>query len=225
MKRYRLFFRTGVFLLAIGAISLGMANGAAADNADADNIYFSWAFVAKKASGENQSLIPITRDTELKSGDQLQMLIQLQKSCFVYLFYKSAGNDLHLLFPYSFGMFDGSYNTTTKYYMPKDKSAMYTLNEDVGLETFYLLVSETRQTQLEEMFNNYGAFASREEKDAAVKKIVAEIRALRKKNMKFKAAAERPVTIGGSVRGSIEDYMVEIKAKHFYGRSFTIDHK
>ncbi len=225
MKHHKSFFITGVFFLAIGAISLGVAPGAVADDADADNIHFFWAFVAKTTSGGASTLIPITRDTVLKSGDQLQMMVQLQKDCFVYLFYKSAENDIHLLFPYSLDMFDSGYNTTETYSLPKDKSKMYTLNEVAGLETFYLLASETRLTRLEELYNHHAALTSGEEKGAAAKTIVSEIRALRKKHKKFRAAAERPVTIGGGVRGGVEDHMMEIRTGHFYGRSFTIDHK
>ncbi len=225
MKRFRLVFRMGVFLWAVGAICLGMANGAFADGADDSDIHIFWSFVAKTSSGGAPALIPITRDTELKSGDQLQMMVELTKKCYVYLFYKSTDSDIHLLFPYAFGQFDADYRAPAKYYMPKDKTRMYTLNESTGLETFYLLASKNRLSTLEDLFNNYGAIAALAEKDAAVQQIVAEIRALRKKHKKFTTAAERPVTIGGSVRGEIEDYKVEIEAKTFYGRSFTIDHK
>ncbi len=224
MKRFRLVFRMGVFLWAVGAITLGMANGAAADAADND-IHIAWSFVAKTSSGDNPTLIPITKDTELKSGDQLQMMVELKKKCFVYLFYKSTGSDIHLLFPYAFGQFDADYGAPAKFFIPKDKTRMFTLNESTGLETFYLLVSEKRLSKLEDLFNDHSAIATLEEKDASVQKIVAEIRALRKRHKKFKTSAERPVTIGGSIRGDIEDYKVEIEAKTFYGRSFTIDHK
>lgn len=225
MKRFRSLFRLGVLLSAIGAMILGMADGAVAASGDADNIHIFWSFVARTGSTDNSTMVPITRDTELKSGDRLQMMVELEKKCFVYLFYKSSGSEIHLLFPYTLDQFDADYQTSVKYFIPKNKTSMYTLNETTGLETFYLLVSENRLGKLERLYTDYEAAEALEKKDAGVREIVGEIRALKKKHGRFKSSAERPVTIGGSVRGDVENYKVEIKAGTFYSRSFTIDHK
>ncbi len=225
MKRFRWFFRTGVLLWAIGAISLGLAGEAVAADATDGNINFFWSFVAKTSSNGSPTLVPITRDTVLKTGDQIQMMVELREKCFVYLFYKSTDGDMHLLFPYAFGQFDAGYGAPAKYFMPKDKSRMYTLNESTGFETFYLLASEKRLKSLEDLYTRHMALTTMEEKGASVQKSVAERRTLRKKHKKFRTSAERPLIIGGAIRGDIEDHKVAIEAETFYGRSFTIDHK
>ena len=61
-----------------------------------------------------------------------------------------------------------------------------------------------------------------------IARILAEIRAPRQVRPS-PTAGERPVRIGGSVRGDIhgkdwEDFAVEISAQHFYSKTFTIEH-
>ena len=72
-------------------------------------------------------------------------------------------------------------------------------------------------------------------KQVLAEKIVAEIRDIKRRNRKFTIAAERPVQIGGNVRGvdkekkrsspDIDPIAAEVSATNFYGRTFTIDHQ
>jgi hypothetical protein len=49
-----------------------------------NKVFFRWAFGAiAELMGESQ-LIPITGDMVLKTGDKLQMLIDIQTECFIY---------------------------------------------------------------------------------------------------------------------------------------------
>ena len=87
---------------------------------------------------------------------------------------------------------------------------------------------------LEALINDYES-ADTAKKPALAKIILAEIRKLRKKHLKFKTYAERPVNIIGNLRGTekaetagsqdIAKFAVEISADTFYSRTFTIDHK
>ena len=52
-----------------------------------DNISFRWAFGAMAGPKNDRKLVSITRDTVLKSGDQLKMMVELKTACFLYLFY------------------------------------------------------------------------------------------------------------------------------------------
>jgi hypothetical protein len=68
-----------------------------------------------------------------------------------------------------------------------------------------------------------------------VDQIIAEIRNLRKRHLKFKTYSEKPVTIIGKPRGGeqsvrvptkdIADYAVEISTTTFFSRTYTIDHR
>ncbi|MBW1911459.1 MAG: hypothetical protein JRJ11_18280 [Deltaproteobacteria bacterium] len=68
-----------------------------------------------------------------------------------------------------------------------------------------------------------------------VKDVLSEIRKIRKRYRKFTTSAERPVPIGGNVRGigkdkkssppDIDPIAEEVSTTNFYSRTFTIDHR
>ena len=55
-----------------------LADYAKAERECSGNICFSWAFGALVGDGDSRKLVKIDRDTELKTGDQLKMLIKLK---------------------------------------------------------------------------------------------------------------------------------------------------
>ncbi len=200
---------------------------------DQDLVCFRWAFGAMVGSKNDQRLVAITRDTRLKTGDQLKMLVELQKRCFVYLIYHTGQDELHMLFPYEFQQFTSDYKLFKKYYIPQGDK-WFELDEDVGQETFYLLASAQRLFGLEALLGKYKS-AEAGKKRALAKQILVEIRKEKKQHRKFATSAERPVTIGGSVRGVSKDKKIhspdidpiaaEVNATNFYSRTFTIEHQ
>lgn len=182
---------------------------------------------------DDRRLVAITRDTVLKTGDRLKLLLQLKNRCFVYLFYRTAEDEISLLFPYKLKLFESDYKTGEKYYIPEGKT-WFELDKDVGLETFYLLASAKRLHQLEALYRKYDSVAGEEKKKLA-KQLLAEIRKIKRKHRKFATLAERPIAIGGNVRGVVKDekstfpdidaIASEVSASNFYGKTFTIDHK
>ena len=58
--------------------------------------------------------MPVTQDMVLKSGDQLKMMVDLQKSCFVYLFHEEGPSGIKLLFPYTLQQFAELLSTGTQ---------------------------------------------------------------------------------------------------------------
>ena len=232
MKRF-LLINLALFF-AISLFSLLSSQGKAiAEQKGEDAVSFRWAFGAIVGSTDDRRLVAITRDTVLKTGDRLKLLLQLKNRCFVYLFYRTAEDEIYLLFPYKLKLFDTGYKTGEKYYIPEGKR-WFELDKDVGLETFYLLASAKRLHQLEALYRKYGS-AIGEEKKKLGKQLLAEIRKIKRKHRKFAAAAERPIAIGGNVRGMVKDdksafpdidpIASEVSALNFYSKTFTIDHK
>ena len=196
------------------------------------NLKFQWAFGAlKKANGSKFEAV--TRDTVLKSGDQIKFFLNVNQNCFVYLIYRSSQGDLSILFPRRFQLLSAEYTAAGNHYIPTDDQ-WFELDEHTGEERFYLLASVKRLTDLEAFVNDYES-ADKAKKPPLAKKILAEIRKLRKQHLKFKTYAERPVNIIGNLRGAektekagvrdIAKFAVEISADTFYSRTFTIDHK
>ena len=198
-----------------------------------DAVSFRWAFGAVVGSTDDRRLVAITRDTLLKTGDRLKLLIQIKNRCFVYLFYRTAADEIYLLFPYKLKMFESDYKTGEKYYIPRGKR-WFELDRNVGLETFYLLASAKRLRQLEAQYLKYDS-VSGEEKKKLGKQLLTEIRRIKRKHRKLATSAERPIAIGGNVRGvgkdeqsafpDIDPIASEVSTSNFYGKTFTIDHK
>lgn len=219
-------------LLALAVVSLLLlyANGRAEEQTG-NTIAFRWAFGAMVGPEQGRKFVPITGDKALKSGDQLKFMLELHKTCFVYLIYKSSQGDMSLLFPYQLNRFDSD-ELLKMYYMPRDDS-WFELDDRRGTETFYLLASVCRLNELEELFQKAvsGAVVNRSQSEL----IRARIMALKKQHRTLTASAERPVPIGGNVRGISKDTQtkapdmgavaIEVSAKDFYCRTFTIEHK
>jgi len=198
-----------------------------------ENVCFRWAFGAVVGKENDRRLMSITRDTTLKTGDQFKMMVELETTCFVYLIYHGGQGELQMLFPNDLKQFAENYKTMEKYFIPQG-DLWFALDENVGRETFYLLASAKRLTNLEALLIDHKS-ANPEEKSELVAKILTEIRETKRRHKKLTAVAERPVTIGGTVRGMSKDAKVpahdiskiaiEISATDFYSRTFTIEHK
>ncbi|HEX9614715.1 MAG TPA: DUF4384 domain-containing protein [Bacteroidota bacterium] len=221
-------------------IALGWGGGSRAltqpalrvlQDSPAENIAFRWGFGA--LVGKDKKFVTIGRDTALGSGDELKMVVELRKNCYVYVIHHSPKGEVALLFPESFGQFAGDYAVGKNYYVPKGRG-WFELDNSTGRETFYLLSSTERLLDLEALVGNYSS-AKTEQKSDLGKKIVAEIRDVKRKFRNFATLAERPVTIGGNVRGvegadpanrpDVASIVTEISANNFYAKTFTIEHK
>ena len=198
-----------------------------------NNVTFQWAFGAIRNTDIGPQFEAITRDTIIKSGDQIKFFLRVENKCYVYLIYQSSQGDLSVLFPYRFKLLDNGYQISKNYYIPKGDQ-WFELDEYTGTEKFYLLATANRLVELEDLINEYES-ADKSNKITIGEKIILETRRLRKKHRKFKSHVERPVTIIGKMRGTektkaagledIADYALEISANNFFSRTFTIDHQ
>lgn len=196
-----------------------------------ENVVFRWGFGA--LAGKDKKFVSITRDTALKSGDEIKMAVELRKECYVYVIYHSSAGEITLLFPEDFGQFSGDYSVGKNYYIPKGRG-WFALDNQTGRETFYLLASNQRLLELEATIGDYKS-ADEEGKPALAGKVLAEIRNVKRKFRTFTTLAERPVTIGGNIRSldkaeenrrpDVSTVATEISASNFYSKTFTIDHQ
>jgi hypothetical protein len=197
------------------------------------NVSFEWAFATLSAAGKEYTLIPIVRDTTLRTGDQLKMMVKLKTDCFVYVLHENPTGEISLRFPYDLKQFTTDYKVGKNYFIPKGRD-WFKLDTNTGLETFYVVASGRRLLDLEVLLSKYND-ADGSKKPAAAKDILAEIRNVRKSFKTFTTLAERPISIGGNVRGlgkeptgglpDVSQIATEISANNFYGKTFTIDHK
>ncbi|MBW1910960.1 MAG: DUF4384 domain-containing protein, partial [Deltaproteobacteria bacterium] len=177
MKNFKL--TSMIFLLVCFCLALLECPTINAEQNEKKNICFRWAFGAMVGSENDRRLVAITRDTTLKTGDQLKLFVELKKKCFVYLIYCSGQNELHMLFPYEIQQFTADYETRKKYYIPQG-TKWFELDENIGLETFYLLASAQRLIGLEALMEKYKC-ADPVNKRKLVKDVLSEIRKIRKR--------------------------------------------
>ncbi len=196
-----------------------------------ENINYKWSFVAKIGPAGERKIAMVTRDTVLQTGDEFKMMVNLQKKCYVYVIHKGSSNELSVLYPYSF---DAQFELEKNYYLPKGRS-WFKLDKNGGAETFYILASKERLTDLEQQLNAYITAAADKQKDLATA-VVSEIKEIKKKFRTYQTLAERPISIAGNVRGTKPDPVnpdkfdvatlsTEISANNFYSKTITIEHK
>jgi hypothetical protein len=197
------------------------------------NVSFEWAFATLSTAGKEYTLVPIVRDTTLRTGDQLKMMVRLKTDCFVYVLHENPAGEISVRFPYDLKQFTTDYKIAKNYFIPKGRD-WFKLDTNAGLETFYVVASGRRLLDLEVLLSKYSD-ADGSKKPAVAKDILAEIRNVRKSFKTFTTLAERPISIGGNVRGlgkepsggfpDVSQIATEISANNFYGKTFTIDHK
>jgi len=226
-------------ILLISFITTGMAvycssqmAAAAGSSGEKENVRIHWAFGALTGPKNNRELISINKDSILKTGDQFKMMVELKSMCFVYLIYHGSNGEIQLLFPHGLVQFNKNYYVAEKYYIPQG-DLWFALDEHTGRETFYLLVSKTRLPELDNLLQQYPSSVSSRKPEIAAE-IIEQIKKVRRQHQSLTAKAERPLSIGGSVRSAqkqatalpdVAALAVEISAADFYGRTFTIEHK
>ena len=213
------------------AAALLCAAVAVASAQNAENVSFKWGFGA--LTGPAKTFVPISRDTMLRSGDELKMYVELVRECYVYVIYEGPKGELSLFFPYSFQQFATDYEVGKNYYVPKGRTWL-TFDKTTGKEKFYVLAANVRLTQLEALIGSYQS-ADKDKKPAIAASVISEIRDVRKQFRSFSTLAEKPVTIGGNIRGvgeaevarrpDVSTIATAITANNFYAKTFTIDHR
>jgi len=195
------------------------------------NIGFDWAFGA--LIGKSKTMVPITHDTTLKSGEEIKMLVKLTRDCYVYFVHYGPNGEVDLLFPHSTSQFQKDYVEDKNYYIPPGRD-WSVLDKNTGKEVFFLLASTERLLDLEAKINNYLS-ADTSKRQTMASDIVSEIRGVRKRYSTYATIAEKPLTIGGNIRGmeevkesarlDVANIALHISANNFYSKTITIDHQ
>ncbi len=200
--------------------------------AELEQIRLQWAFGALTGPDDNPQLLSIEEKAVLQTGDRMKIFLQPQTDCFVYLFYRSSQGELAVLLPPHVSGSRAAAGTRT---MVPPGFDWFRLDDVVGTETFYLLVSAHRLENLDTLCERLHAAAAPTERETVSGQILSEINRLQKKRRTLTATAERPVRLGGNFRGMLEEtkpalpdisqFATEVSASDIYSRTFTIDHR
>jgi len=199
----------------------------AASTVFAQDVRFRWAFGVATGAGPARHFVPITgEDVTLHSGDEIKMFVGPECKCFIYVLHQDQAGQFAVLYPA-----EGAFSDTppsAASYIPAGGGWLQ-VDDATGTERIYLLASTTRLTALEGML---GAAASAAQAPSAARQIVGELARLQKGSV-ARNWSERPVTMGGQVRGKPDAAHPDIATKAtvitgtapFFSRVFIIDHR
>jgi len=197
------------------------------------DLQFLFAFGAVTGPEGKQKLIAVQNETILRSGDRLKIFIEPKSPTHVYLLHLSAEGEIVFLYPGE-GQ-TASIQPGAAVHIP-DVSRWFQLDTHTGHEKFYLLVSGQPLQRLENLYAQHVTLKEKAELQSSTDSILNEIKQLRLKHRDLSAPAEKPVRIGGSLRGQkpkdtaifpdVTSLATEISASGgFYSRTITIDHR
>ena len=223
--------------MVVVALSAALGTSAlvvAQDAVPAENVQYKWAFVARGGEAGKHHIGVVTKDTSMVTGDEFKLFVNCTMQSYVYVVHKSSRNEVTLLFPYSLEMFDKDFKLDKNYYIPKGRE-WFALDKNTGTETFYILASSERLTDLEKDLQLFFKAPDEKRSDAAAL-VVNEIKDIKKKFRTFSTLAERPISIAGNVRGQepkaidpdridVASVATEVSANNFFSKTITIDHK
>lgn len=195
-------------------------------------IRFLWAFGALVETDGGKKMISVDRDLTLHTGDRLKFLLSHKTPCFIYLFHQSGMEELTLLYP---GQIDSYEVETDSVFFIPPADRWFALDERTGMEKFHLIASGQRLQQIELLYRRYTSNKSRTGHQEELAEIISAIKALRRKHLRNPGPIERPVHLGGKFRALNEEperlstglsaIAIDISAKNFFSRTFTIDHR
>lgn len=183
-----------------------------------EDVRFSYAFLADVGKGEEAKRVSVRQDTTLSTGESLQVWLRLETASYVYLIHRGPDGTIQRLIPESF---EGKPTAGAEWDIP-GPGRWFELDAETGEERFYLLASRDRLRPIESALKTYESDPG----DKAGIAVLAAIRETRKLGV-ANTTAERPVSMGGGLRGESEgDFIaVDVTAESLYTWTLTIDHR
>ncbi|GAG75204.1 unnamed protein product [marine sediment metagenome] len=149
MKRRLLIF----VLLILIASPFNFANALDRYGDEGDALSFHVNYVYR-SEGKGE-LKPINNGDVLKSGDHFKIIFTPDKDCYVYIFQVDSSGQIFKLFPMKsfMGVQVNNFNPVTKgttYTLPSSEKA-FMLDDQVGTERIYFIVSKERNKEIERL--------------------------------------------------------------------------
>jgi hypothetical protein len=225
-----LLFRRIAVLLAVIFIASAVAYAQTpSSKSDIGFLYAFGAYVGPQGKGK---VVSVQDDTSLRAGDRLKLFFEPRTDLHFYLLHISSQGELTPLFP---GQAQSAKVAAgTQLFIPAGNN-WFELDAHPGQEKFFFIATAERLDRLEELCARYTALKDKAEAQSSTDAILDEIKRLRQKHRQLSVPAEKPVRIGGSVRGQqpssspavpdITPLAADVTAPGFYSRTFSIDHR
>lgn len=228
--RSDLFF--GKIAVLLAAVLLSAPDAPAQSRPAKNEINFLYAFGAQVGLAGSEKVIPVQNEATLHAGDRLKLFFEPKSDMHFYLLHVSSQGELTPLFPMQPA--SAKVPRGNQVFVPAGDQ-WFELDAHSGQEKFFLIAAADRLERLEELCRRHTALANKAEIQTSTESILDEIKRLRQQYKQLTAPAEKPVRIGGSVRGQkppappvfpdITPLAAEVTAPGFYTRTFSIDHR
>jgi hypothetical protein len=196
------------------------------------DINFLYAFGAHVEPQGKGKVVPVQNETTLRTGDRLKLFFEPKSDLNFYLLHVSSQGELTPLYPVEAK--PAKVTPGTQVFIPAGNQ-WFELDAHPGQEKFYLVAAADRLERLEALCARHATLKTSAELQSSAASILDEIKRLRQQYKQLTAPAEKPVRIGGSVRGpqppgppavpDITPLAAEVRAPGFYSRTFSIDHR
>ena len=224
-----LFKRIAVLLAVIFIASAVTYAQTPAGKNDIGFLYAFGAYVGPQGKGK---VVSVQNETTLRVGDRLKLFFEPKSDQYFYLLHISSQGELTPLFPAAAQ--PAKVAAKTQLFIPAGNN-WFELDAHPGQEKFFLIATAERLDRLEELCARHTALTDKADLHSSTDAIIDEIKRLRQKHKQLSAPAEKPIRIGGSVRGEqpssspavpdITPLAAEVTAPGFYSRTFSIDHR
>jgi hypothetical protein len=186
-------------------IFLGMANLVLAQSDEG----ITWKLAFLKGEIVSQTVPDLTKPVQMKDGEKFQLFIHIvNPEARVYILYHGADDSIEVL---SYELLPAN----TAYMLPSPYQT-YTMTPPAGVEKIYVIVSKERQLNLENLL-------SKKKRDT--KAILEELKAIQQKVLQIAEEPQKPVPIGGTVRGGAELLQAtQYTGQETYVRIIRIEH-
>lgn len=230
---YRLSRRSvlGGFVLLVFLLS-GSITWIAESSSKKPPITFLWSSAAITGAPDDRKLIELTSDSILYSGDKFKMMFEATERCYVYIVFKGSDDKILMLHPEKFKSNSHPPKENKTVFIPSEHG-WFTLDTKPGTETLYVIVSFDPLSNLEALLEQYYAasLARRDEIGQSIVKLIHETESF---SQPLVAKAEKPIQIGGTMRGltdssfpeaDITRFTKEIAIEELFIRTYSIEHR
>lgn len=222
----------GQIAAVLAVVVMGAAAALAQAPSGKNEIGFLYAFGAYAGAPGKGRLIALQSEATLRAGDRLKLYFEPKNDQYLYLLHLSSQGELSVLYPAASR--PARVARGAPVFIPAGDD-WFELDAHRGQEKFFLVAAAERLDRLEELCARHAALTVKADAAASSDAILDEVKRLRQKNKPLSAPAEKPVRIGGSVRGEtssrppsvadIPSLAAEVTAPGFYTRTFTIEHR
>lgn len=219
-----------LFVSVATALMGATALTALAEEPASDVLEVRWVMAGLEKDADPSHPISISPETTLRTGDKIKMYLNAVNKCFFYLFYHNPEGQLQLIYPDSLPA--AALVRGTRLTVPQG-DRWFELDQKTGTETFHVLVSPTPLRSIEILYEDYRRQAF--ENGSSATRLITAIDRLRHQQRPLTSKAERPLSIGGTIRGTPDagpdttesrlDHLAEdILTTDVFCRTYTIEH-